>query len=154
MNKRINLGSLSALQLLEIYNMISPRSVKKFSDRATAAKRVETLLEQQKKALWTERDEGCIQDLDFGSLFPADYRPAGKGHTDLTDDLKITVLVENPKRKGSMANKRFALYKTGMTIGEYKVACVKLEGETAKPPFKYLMDPRWDVPRGFISIDS
>lgn len=36
------------------------------------------------------------------------------------DNAKITLLVKaNPRREGTKAHKRFALYKTGMTVGDY-----------------------------------
>lgn len=55
------------------------------------------------------------------------------------DSMKITVLVkENPKR--AKAAERFALYKNGLTIGEYIAA-----GGT-------LADIRWDVKQSFISV--
>ena len=56
-----------------------------------------------------------------------------------SDDMKITVVAkENPKR--AKAAERFALYKNGMTIGEY----VKAGGTMA--------DIRWDVKQNFISV--
>ena len=56
-----------------------------------------------------------------------------------SDDMKITVVAkENPKR--AKAAERFALYKNGMTIGEY----VKAGGTVA--------DIRWDVKQNFISV--
>ena len=54
---------------------------------------------------------------------------------------KITVLVkENPKRKGTNAFDKFALYKKGMTVAQY----VELGGSPT--------DVRYDVDREFISI--
>lgn len=56
-----------------------------------------------------------------------------------SDGMKITVLAkENPKR--AKAAERFALYKNGMTIGDYVAA-----GGT-------MADVRWDVKQNFISV--
>lgn len=56
-----------------------------------------------------------------------------------SDDMKITVVAkENPKR--AKAAERFALYKNGMTVGEY----VRAGGTMA--------DVRWDVKQNFISV--
>ena len=36
------------------------------------------------------------------------------------DNAKITLLVKaNPRREGTKAHKRYSLYKTGMTVGDY-----------------------------------
>jgi hypothetical protein len=71
---------------------------------------------------------------------PAPVEKAGPGRKSaLSDSMKITVLVkENPKR--AKAAERFALYKNGMTIGDYVAA-----GGT-------LADVRWDVRQEFISV--
>ncbi len=54
---------------------------------------------------------------------------------------KIKVLVqENPKRAGSAAHKRFAMYKSGMTVAE-----ALHKGVTN-------LDVRWDAGRGFIAL--
>lgn len=58
-----------------------------------------------------------------------------------TNDLVITVNAkENPKRKGSRCHGEFALYKNGMTVGQY----LKAGGSRA--------GIRWDVDHGFISV--
>lgn len=57
----------------------------------------------------------------------------------------ITVLVDaNPKRAGSKAEAAFALYRTGMTVGEF----CDLAGKDATPNLVY------DTKHGFISIEG
>lgn len=65
---------------------------------------------------------------------------SGPGRKSMFNDgMKITVLAkENPKRAGAAA--RFALYKNGLTIGEYVAA-----GGT-------LADIRWDTKMNYISV--
>jgi hypothetical protein len=62
---------------------------------------------------------------------------------------KINVLAaNNPKLVGSQSNRRFALYKTGMTIDEYYAAC-----EEAGENVKYAaLDIEWDQDRKFIEL--
>jgi hypothetical protein len=55
----------------------------------------------------------------------------------------ITLLVtDNPKRKGTLAFDRFALYKNGMTVAEYIAA----GGRTG--------DVNHDVSEGYISVQT
>lgn len=57
------------------------------------------------------------------------------------DTATISILAsENPKRAGSQAHTRFALYRSGMTVAEF----VKVGG---KP-----VDLAWDVKHGFIAV--
>lgn len=54
----------------------------------------------------------------------------------------ITILVmDNPKRKGTLTFDRFALYKDGMTVAEYVAA----GGRTG--------DVNFDVEQGYISLE-
>ncbi len=56
---------------------------------------------------------------------------------------KITVLAEeNPKRQGTLAYERFALYETGMTVGEY----VDAGGRAG--------DIGYDVAAGYIELSE
>lgn len=65
-----------------------------------------------------------------------------KIHVSVTrdDSRVITFVAENPKKKGSSAHARFALYKVGMTVSEFVAA-----GGT-------LGDVKWDAERGFIKF--
>jgi hypothetical protein len=56
------------------------------------------------------------------------------------DGQVITLIVANPKRKGSLAFKRYARYVDGMTVGEAILAGLTRE------------DFRWDTRHGHISI--
>lgn len=67
-------------------------------------------------------------------------KPA-RAHTASGENREITVLAaENPKRVGSKAHARFALYRTGMTVAEFFAA-----GGTAS-------DLTWDVKHAYISV--
>lgn len=71
----------------------------------------------------------------------------------LTQDqmLKATIhgVKNNPKR--GEAAKRYGLLTEGLTVAEYCVACVDLEGGKDKAT-RYLDDIRWDLQRGFYTI--
>lgn len=57
-----------------------------------------------------------------------------------TPDRKIVSIVANPKKPGTGAHDRFAMYTKGMTVGTY----LSLGGTLA--------DIRWDVGQGFITV--
>lgn len=59
---------------------------------------------------------------------------------EFADELKITEVVANPKREGTAAHTRYALYTAGMTVGAYLAA-----GGTRS-------DLAWDSERKFIKI--
>jgi len=63
--------------------------------------------------------------------------------SDWPDSSRITVLVAgNPKRR--TAAQRFALYRNGMTVAEYKAAVGEKQA---------VLDLRWDVKMQFIKIE-
>lgn len=68
------------------------------------------------------------------------------GKAAFNDDLKITLLVaENPKYRD--ARRRFGLYKTGMTVGEYVKA-----NKPADRADRCYRDLAWDRKQGWIAI--
>jgi hypothetical protein len=66
--------------------------------------------------------------------------------TSFVDASKIKVLVKNPKRGAS--RKRFAFYRTGMTVQKY-IARVVAAGDA---PTLARADLRWDIARKFIAV--
>jgi hypothetical protein len=62
----------------------------------------------------------------------------------------ITVLVpNNPKTPGKLCHRRFGLYRPGMTVAEYYLACEQI-GEKSR---RYKLDIEWDLDRRFIRLD-
>jgi hypothetical protein len=57
-------------------------------------------------------------------------------------DAKIIAVQENPKRAGSGAHARYALYKVGMTVNEF----LKAGGISA--------DVHWDSKQKFIKLEN
>lgn len=128
------LGELTNAQLVELYNQVSDREVSKFSDHTTAVKRTQLALE--------------ARGLDFSVADSGTVAPA-TGPQREGDERKITVLAErNPKAKGSKSEARFALYKTGMTVGEYVLA-VKALGRTRRLAIR---DINWDAEHEYIRL--
>ncbi len=60
---------------------------------------------------------------------PRTVKKAVKKEAVIPDSARITVLVKNPRREGTLAARTFAAYRTGMTVGEWreKVAAADLD---------------------------
>lgn len=147
-----NLASLSTAQLVTVYNQLSDRPVKKFTDRTTAEKRVAMLLEQRGLVARLVGDELIVAAPE--AVPPTPRQSSGRQpRTEFADNLRIEVRIgTNPKRAGSRAHARFALYRDGMTVAEYKAACIELEGAKARAGFRYLADLHWDQTHQYITV--
>ena len=113
------LSEMTSSAIVELYNSYADKPVKKFADKATAVKRTFAVLPQKVK--------------------PTGEAEQAEGKVDALHARVITLLVaENPKRGASA--QRYALYRTGMTVGEYLAA-----GGRSK-------DINWDVAREYITV--
>lgn len=151
----MNIIDIKTVDLVAIYNALSPRPVKKFSDRKAAETRVTKLLDEKKLVVRADHDENCIHDCGNVFLFAVDSAPVEPrpSRASYSNDATITVLADsNPKRKGSKSARRFDIYETGTTVGYYLDQCVKVMGKDARPRFRYHADLHWDVKHGFIEI--
>jgi len=76
---------------------------------------------------------------------------AHKQKEDALKARKIKIVAEkNPKREGSASHGRFAIYKNGMTVGQYLAAC-----ESAKHSTRAARsDIAWDQEHGFIQLSD
>lgn len=79
-----------------------------------------------------------------------EYGPATQAQVEpkLNTGSRITLTCANPKKPGSKAHARFALYKADMTVGEYQVAC-KAAGFSVR---NATADIAWDVKHGFVKL--
>lgn len=70
--------------------------------------------------------------------------------TAFADDAKITVVAEeNPKRAKTIAHKLFAVYKSGMTVAQYRGAVKTLKGVR---PRRARSSLRYDVRHGYVKL--
>lgn len=135
-NIEARLTALTNAQLAHVYNCVSERQITKFADHTTAVNRTAAALE---KAGMDFTVEGAT--VTVGA--PA-KTPGREG-----DDRRITVVAEgNPKAVGSKSARRFALYRTGMTVAEYIAAVAPLGGGRRKA----VRDITWDTAHGFITV--
>lgn len=81
---------------------------------------------------------------EYGEHIPTQAQVPAKVDT----TKRIGLLTANPKKPGAKAHARFALYKEGMTVGEYQLAC-KGAGFSVR---NATADIAWDVKHGFIKI--
>lgn len=77
---------------------------------------------------------------------PVVAKPATYAETDV-----ITLVAEKNPKRGASA-KRFAAYKTGMTVGAYLDACAALQPD--EPRYRWRADLAWDVKRGFVTVSK
>lgn len=78
-----------------------------------------------------------------GATEPGEKKDRARSSKNFNGELKISLLSDkNPKREGSKAHGRFALYKDGQTVAEF----VKAGGTFG--------DLAWDSSRGFIAIEG
>ena len=131
MTNTTNLESLSTAELVALHNAHSDKPVKKFSDRKTALRRTQEVLAATAPAA------------------PAADEPTT---AKASDERVITVLAEvSPRRPGSLSAERWALLRTGMTVGEY-VAAVMSSTRYSQSRAKAVRDLLYDVKKGNISI--
>lgn len=66
-------------------------------------------------------------------------------------DLRILVVKANPKKPGSLAHARYALYENGMAPNAYVAKCKAREGVSDKPR-NAAADIAYDTAHGFIKL--
>jgi hypothetical protein len=110
---------LSKRQLTDIYNIVTNEGVNTFRSQREAAVRVGEAL---------RRVRPRARQVKPGRR--AEFAEADTIHA----------IVANPKKPNTLAHERFALYKRGMTVGQYLAA-----GGTRA-------DLRWDARHKFIEI--
>lgn len=148
----IKTEELSITVLTEVYNLFAERKIKKFSSKEDAVRRTDEILKSNNATIVAEAEPDMIADCSGFFVVPAKRRSSSKPRTEYQRHLRIEVRVNNPKRKNSRSFQRFALYQSGMTVGEYLDACVAFDGKNAKPAYRYLADLHWDEERGFITV--
>jgi len=126
--------SLTNRELAAVYNMVSPIKITKFSDRLAALRRVANVMEKYGKK-FVSGPEGSVAVTDVEKAMNSN------------DFNVITVLHDKNPKRGKSAE-RFALYQTGMTIGQYVDAVIAI-GDRRR---KAIRDITHDLEHEYISI--
>lgn len=159
----VALETLSVATLADLYNLLAENPVKKFSDKAAGVRRLSALLILKSHEVFQAEGEYDVRPIEqLGEKIDAtetlntdEYvemvsiaadkpKKTGGGKRGPAprhaDSAVITVLVANPKKKGSASWDRFQKYTTGLRVGEYLAA----GGRRA--------DLDWDITHSFISV--
>lgn len=132
----MNVTTAKTAELVAFYNANSGKTaIKKFSDRATAEKRVAELIATLKPAKKANGEKSSTAARGASSA------PVGQAERVAENRArKITIVVPLAEtNKRGTAAERYALYKNGMTVGKY----LELGGQ--------LRDVAYDLRVGFIS---
>lgn len=76
---------------------------------------------------------------------------SGKAPTFASTAVITLVATANPKAQGTASHKRFACYKSGITVGAYIAAC-KAGVAGAATGRNARADIAWDAERGYITV--
>lgn len=109
-------------QLADIYHALSGKPVKRFKSQQEAIEKILGAVKRSK-----------------GGTATTQARPGRKPEY-ADDDLIESIVAENPKKEGTKAHERFALYKKGMSVAEFITAG------------GHRSDLSWDVEHKFITI--
>jgi hypothetical protein len=148
------LATASLSQLVALHNLRFAKPVKGFSTKPLALARIEKLAVEA--GLQAELVDGKV-DLVVPAPVKVEKAPkASNGNTrgpkPTHDDTAVITLLANtnPKRAGTASYTRFALYRTGMTVGQFLDAAHKLDGSFGRGRWRSDLD--WDVRHGSISV--
>jgi hypothetical protein len=156
---------ISTKNLVAIYNQVSDKPITKFTDRATAEKRVAALLDSKGLTVHATPEDmeantykvvtAAVPDApepepEVVPAEPVATTQSKRGKKSPVMDLVITYsVVQNPKSKNSKTYFRFNLYKIGMTGQEYMDACLAQELGSRREIFS---DLNYDSKMGFIVL--
>jgi hypothetical protein len=134
--------------LVSLYNAISgAEPITRFSDRGAAFHRIGLRLidrvsdREPMKPITTSAEEDRVPNQSERAARTPKWGPEDK----------ITAVAANPKREGSTAHKRYALYAVGSTVGEF-VAKGKAElGEEERLLYSAVL---YDARKGNITIEK
>lgn len=140
-------------QILTLYNSMSPRQVSGFMDRSAMERRTQDLLDARGLMAYHVDNGGAKYSVAGIWIYRAESHPTnvdalGYVHRDSNRIIRLLVSA-NPKSGAS--RERFALYRDGMTVYEYRVACRNLQGGDAWS--KADADIDHDVKKNFIRIE-
>jgi len=136
-SERDQLQRMTGKELVALYNKITDGSLKKFTSRDVAIRRIIGLLPGKDE----KPEEKKVEDKKSDDKKSDDKKSKSKKAKKFGKNDTITVEAEeNPKRKGSQSYDRFELYTKFPNVIDFLVN----GGKTA--------DITWDLKHGFISI--
>lgn len=148
-----NFSPFEDWQILELYNSMSPRKLSGFMDRRAMERRTQDLLDVRGLMIYHENNGGAQYQVAGIWVYRAESHPVNVeslGYVHRDSNRIIRLLIDhNPKRYAS--RERFALYRDGMTVYEYRMACRELQGGDAWSIADADIDH--DVRKGFIRIE-
>lgn len=143
----------SSRQILSVFNSLSPRPIKAFMDRYAMERRTQDLLDSEGLMVHHENNGGALRQIDGVWIYRAESHPSNVqalGHVHRDSNRIIRLLIDhNPKKLKSAV--RFAQYRDGMTVYEYRMACRTAQGGDAYRIAESDID--FDVKHGYIRIE-
>ena len=140
-------------QILRLFNHYSPRPISGFFDRSSMERRTQTVLDMHGLMVYHLNNGGAVGQVGDIYVYRAESHPKNihnLGHVHRDSNRIIRLLINhNPKRGAS--RERFALYRDGMTVYEYKVACRNKFGGNQYA--KCESDLQWDTDKGFLRVE-
>lgn len=140
-------------QILSVFNEFSPRPISGFMDRYAMERRTQDLLDMKGLMVHHQNNGGALYEIDRVWIYRAESHPANVqalGHVHRDSNRIIRLLIDyNPKKQKSA--ERFAQYRDGMTVYEYRMACRAIQGGDAYSVAE--ADIEYDIKKGFIRIE-
>lgn len=140
-------------QILELYNSMSPRKLTGFMDRRAMERRTQDLLDVRGLMVYGSNNGGAQYQVAGIWIYRAESHPVNVealGYVHKDSNRIIRMLVDKNPKWGKAAE-RFALYRDGMTVYEYRLACRERQGGDAWKTAESDID--YDTKKGFIRIE-
>lgn len=125
--------------LVDVFKALTGESVKKFESRAVGVKRLLKALEERATPVPEPEPEPIDNPKEVKKM--SDVTNGTRARRNDADVIRVTV-DKNPKREGSEAHDRFALYRDGMTLAEYVAAGGRRS------------DLAYDTKHGFVTVEK
>jgi len=146
-------SQFSDKQILSVFNEFSMRPISGFMDRHAMERRTQDLLDMRGLMLHHVNNGGALYQIEGVWIYRAESHPSNVqalGHVHRDSNRVIRMLIDhNPKRLKSAV--RFAQYRDGMTVYEYRMACRAAQGGDAYMVAENDID--FDVKKGYIRIE-
>lgn len=143
-------------QILAVYNHYSPRKLTGFGDQLAMQRRTQDWLDANCVMVHHENNGVAIDNIDGVWIYRLEQHPKNASSLGFVhrDSAKIVRLLvkDNPKKPWSNAAKRFYLYRDGMTVHEYRMACRNIMGGAGYAQADG--DLNYDVEHGFIRLEA